>query len=328
MSANAKNSPAAEAGSPAAPGRRRTPPLRALAAFEAAARHGSFAKGAEALGVTPSAISHQVQQLEDFLGTPLFRRRAGRAFLTEAGRTYAAEIEHAFGVIAGATERVAPQSQREPLVVASGPSFAAKWLQPRLPDFLRIHPEARIRLSTLSNRDDIETERFDLAITYGRPPQTAMRVEPLLVERLRPLCSPTLADSAGLHAPRDLATTTLIHSVNALTWAHYLRRVGEASLRPRNEMWLDRSVMAVEAAVAGLGVVLESEVLAAGELRDGRLIAPFKDHAFEVETTSYFLVKPRGANRRSLAGPFEAWLRGAIAAENLTAPAADQRIGD
>lgn len=327
MSANAKNSPAAEAGSPAGPGLRRMPPLRALAAFEAAARHGSFAKGAEELGVTPSAVSHQVQQLEDFLGVPLFQRRAGRAFLTGAGRTYAAEIEHAFGVIAGATDRIAPQSQRAHLVVASGPSFAAKWLQPRLPDFLRAHPEARIRLSTLSDRDDIETERFDLAITYGRPSQTGMRVEPMLVERLRPLCSPTLAASIGLRTPRDLAGTTLIHSVNALTWADYLRRVGEAALRPRNEMWLDRSVMAVEAAVAGLGVVLESEVLAADELRDGRLIAPFGNHAFEVETTSYFLVKPRGVKRGSLAGPFEEWLRGAIAAENLAAPAVDQPIG-
>ena len=303
------------------------PPLRALAAFDAAARQGSFAKGAEELGVTPSAVSHHVQQLEDFLGVPLFRRRAGRAFLTGAGRTYAAEIEHAFSVIAGATERVAPQSQREHLVVASGPSFAAKWLQPRLPDFLRSHPEARIRLSTLSDRDDIETERFDLAITYGRPPQTAMRVEPLLIERLRPLCSPILAASVGLRTPQDLARTTLIHSVNALTWADYLRRVGASALRPRNEMWLDRSAMAVEAAVTGLGVVLESEVLAADELRDGRLIAPFKDHAFEVETTSYYLVRPRGVTRGALAGSFEAWLRAAIAAENLTAPGADEPTG-
>ncbi|MFE1603028.1 LysR substrate-binding domain-containing protein [Methylobacterium sp. ID0610] len=299
------------------------PPLRALAAFEAAARHGSFAKGAEELGVTPSAISHHVQQLEEFLGVPLFRRHAGRAVLTGAGRIYAAEIEHAFGVIAGATERVAPQSQREPLVVASGPSFAAKWLQPRLADFLRAHPGLRIRLSTLSDRDDIETERFDLAITYGRPPRTAMRVEPLLVERLRPLCSPALAASLELQTPRDLAGTTLIHSANALTWADYLRRVGEAALRPCNEMWLDRSTMAVEAAVAGLGVVLESEVLAAAELRDGRLIAPFKDDMYKIETTSYFLVRPRGVRRGSIANVFEAWLREAIAAENLAASADD-----
>ena len=303
---------------------RRMPPLRALAAFEAAARHASFARGAEELGVTPSAISHHVQQLEDFLGVSLFRRQAGRAFLTGAGRTYAAEIEHAFGVIVGATERVAPQSQREHLVIASGPSFAAKWLQPRLPEFLHAHPEARIRLSTLSDRDDIATERFDLAITYGQPLHTAMRVEPLLIERLRPLCSPALAASVGLRTPRDLAGATLIHSINALTWADYLRRVGEASLRPSNEMWLDRSVMAVEAAVAGLGVVLESEVLAANELRDGRLVAPFADKAFEVETTSYFLVRPRGVSRGPLAAAFEAWLLTAIAAENLIAISTDR----
>lgn len=183
--------------------------------------------------------------------------------------------------------------------------------------FLRSHPEARIRISTLSERDDIESERFDLAITYGRPAHTAMSIEPFLLESLRPLCSPELAASIGLRTPRDLARTTLIHSVNALTWADYLRRVGEVALRPRNELWLDRSLMAVEAAISGLGVVLESEVLAADELRDGRLIAPFTEHGFAVETTSYFLIRPLGISRGSLARAFEAWLLETITAENL-----------
>jgi LysR family glycine cleavage system transcriptional activator len=327
MSANSKNSPGGEAGS--SPGRSlpRLPPLRALAAFKAAAQHASFAKGAAELGVTPSAISHQVQQLEDFLGVALFRRQAGRAVLTAAGRTYAGEIEQAFSAIAAATERVAPQSQREHLVVASSPSFAVKWLQPRMQSFLRSHPEARIRISTLSERDDIESERFDLAITYGRPAHTAMSIEPFLLECLRPLCSPELAASIGLRTPRDLARTTLIHSVNALTWADYLRRVGEVALRPRNELWLDRSLMAVEAAVSGLGVVLESEVLAADELRDGRLIAPFAEQGFAVETTSYFLIRPLGVSRGSLARAFEAWLLETITAENLAKATARQPTG-
>jgi len=297
----------------------RLPPLKALLAFEAAARRGSFALGAQELAVTPSAVSHHIQQLEDFLGVPLFQRHPGRAALTAAGRTYARELEHAFGVIAEATNLVAPQSQRGYLVVASGPSFAAKWLQPRLPEFLRANQEVRIRLSTLSDHDDLDTTRFDIAIAYGHPNTSKLDVEPLLLERLRPLCSPALAATLALCTPQDLLRATLIHSSNGLTWSEYLRRVCGEEVRPDNELWLDRSVMAIEAAVDGLGVVLESELLAAEELNDGRLIAPFNDAQFSIEVTSYYLVRSRGYQSSSqAAATFEAWLRSAFTAANLT----------
>jgi len=289
-----------------------------LLAFEAASRHSSFAQGADELGVTPSAVSHQIQQLEEFLGVPLFQRHGGRAILTSAGRTYSREIEHAMGVIAEATTLVAPQSQSGYLVIASGPSFAAKWLQPRLPEFLRANPDMRVRLSTMTSHDDLESSRFDIAIAYGSPPASQRPVEPLLVERLRPLCSPALAAALDLRTPQDLARATLIHSVNALTWADYLRRVGAGDVKPSNELWLDRSTMAIDAAVDGLGVVLESELLAATELGDGRLVAPFGDRAHTVETTSYFLVRSPGFRTRIQIVAFEKWLRAAIATANLT----------
>lgn len=308
MGANAKISAPDEPRSPARGVRSALPPLRALLAFEAAARHGSFRQGAEELGVTPSAVSHHVQQLEAFLGVELFQRHAGRAVLTHAGQTYAQEIERALGIISGATGLVAPQARTGRLVIASGPSFAAKWLQPRLPEFLRAHPGARIRLSTLSGRAELESARFDIAIAYGRPPDTVEHVEPLLVERLRPLCSPAFAASANLRHPVDLRRATLIHSVNALTWTEYLRGFGQADLQPANELWLDRSTMAIEAAVSGLGVVLESEILAAEELRDGRLVAPFGTE-FQVETTSYYLVRSGSYRSGPYGRLFESWLR-------------------
>ena len=303
----------------------RLPPLKALLAFEAASRHGSFSQGAEELGVTPSAVSHHIQQLEDFLGVPLFQRHAGRATLTSAGRTYAAEIERAFALISGATNLIAPQSQKGHLVIASGPSFAAKWLQPRIFDFLAANPGIKTRLSTLSGHDDLDTIRFDIAIAYGAPPATHWQAEPLLVERIRPLCSPALAASIGLLTPKDLARATLIHSDNALTWVDYLRRVGGGDAKQHHELWFDRSTMAIDAAVSGLGVVLESELLAAQELRDGRLVAPFTDPRFEVETTTYFLIKTASSANRPQIAAFEAWLRAAIASANLTMKsAADQ----
>lgn len=301
---------------PDAPDRPRLPPLKALLAFEAAARLGSFAQGAQELAVTPSAVSHHIQQLEAFLGVQLFQRHAGRAVLTSAGRTYASEIERAFGLIGDATQLVAPQSQSQGghLTIASGPSFAAKWLQPRLPDFLRAYPHVKVRLSTLSEHDDLDANRFDIAITYGRPAAAQRSVEPLIVERLRPLCSPALVDTLHLRTPDDLVRATLIHSSNTLTWTGYLRHVGAAELRPHNELWLDRSTMAIEAAVDGLGVVLESEVLAAQELRDGRLVAPFDAAQYSVEATSYFLVRPAGSRNGGPGAVFERWLRSAIAA--------------
>jgi LysR family glycine cleavage system transcriptional activator len=293
------------------------PPLKALLAFEAASRHGSFSRAAEELGVTPSAISHHIQNLEDFLGVQVFSRHAGRAALTNAGRIYAGEIERAFGTIMGATRLVAPQSQRDYLFIASGPSFAAKWLQPRIRNFIEQHPEIGIRLSTIADLRDLETIRFDLAIAYGCPPVVnGRRIEPLLAERLRPLCSPRLIEQVQLREPGDLSRVTLIHSSNALTWTEYLRKVVGSNIRARHELWFDRSTMAIDAAVEGLGVVLESELLAADELKKGTLVAPF-DPRFEVETVSYYLVRSAEAKSRFHVGAFESWLRMKITAANL-----------
>jgi len=318
MGANGKNSGADELSSTVGADRRRMPPLKALLAFEAASRHGSFAQGAEELGVTPSAVSHQIQLLEDFLGVKLFLRHAGRALLTGAGRIYGQELEHAFNVITEATTLVAPQSQSGHLVIASGPSFAAKWLQPRLAEFMSSHPGIKVRLSTLSRTEDLDTSRFDVAIAYAPPSTTQRDVEPLLVERLRPLCSPSLAQAIGLRLPGDLARATFIHSANAVTWNDFMRRIGYGDLRPANELWLDRSTMAIEAAVDGLGVILESEILVEQELRDGSLIAPFDDRICSIEATSYYLVRPQGFRSSALNVAFEKWLRAAVATANLT----------
>ncbi|MBP2301753.1 LysR family glycine cleavage system transcriptional activator [Azospirillum picis] len=265
--------------------------------------------------MTPSAVSHQIQQLEDFLGISLFQRHAGRAVLTNTGQAYAREIGHALGLIAEATRRAAPQSQTGHLVIASGPSFAAKWLQPRLPQFLAANPGVKVRLSTLSDRGDFDNARFDIAISYGRPASPQWHAEPLLIERLRPYCSPQLAEALGLKTVEDLARATLIHSVNALTWAEYLRTIGHDGLRPVNELWLDRSTMAIDAAVAGMGVVLESELLTAREVHDGKLVPLYEGASLQVETTSYFLVKPPGYRHGTRIAAFEKWLRNGIAAE-------------
>ncbi len=315
MKANEKFSLPVQSSSPESARPPRLPPLKALLAFEAASRHGSFAQGAEELGVTPSAISHQIHQLEDFLGVKLFERRAGRAELTGAGRVYSRELAQAFGIIGNATALVAPQSQQGHLVIASGPSFAAKWLQPRLQDFLDRHPGVRVRLSTFSATEELDGSRYDIAIAYALTSTTRRDAEPLLEERLRPLCAPSLAAKLDLHLPRDLTRATLIHSINSVTWKDYFRQFEMEGARVANELWLDRSSIAIDAAVGGVGVILESELLVEQELKEGRLVAPFGDEAFSIHATTYYLVRPRGLRRSAHTAAFETWLRETLKAK-------------
>jgi len=143
------------------------PPLRALIAFESAARNGSFAAAATELHVTPSAISHQIQGLEDFLGLKLFRRHPGRVSLTRAGTAYWRRIEAALQSIGDATAEIAPRRHNTPVTVLSPTSFAAKWLRPRLSAFHTAHPSIRVRLETSTEPPDFAARNFELAICYG-----------------------------------------------------------------------------------------------------------------------------------------------------------------
>jgi LysR family glycine cleavage system transcriptional activator len=273
-----KNSPADESGSARPSQRPRLPPLKSLLAFEAAARHANFTQAGAELGVTPSAISHQIQSLEDFLGVRVFLRQSRQVALTAEGKLYRHEIEAALKAIADATQRIAPQSQPNTLVILASPSFAAKWLQPRLKAFM------------------------DRA--------------PLIVERVRPLCSPGLASALGLRSLHDLSRATLIHSANAVTWCAYFQHLDIGVAQAHNELWLDRSIMAIEAAVHGLGVVLESDILTEDEFRDGRLVAPFDAQSPSLSATSYFLVTPRGYRSRRPCAAFTDWLQSAIPPQN------------
>jgi LysR family glycine cleavage system transcriptional activator len=296
--------------------RTRLPPLKSLLAFEAAARHGSFTQGAQEVGITTSAVSHHIQQLEEFLGVPLFQRHAGRAVLTVAGRSYSRELEHAFAVIANATSQIAPQSWGGYLAIAVPNSFSVKWLQPRLEKFLKANPLFRVRLATLHTHE-LESNRYDIAIGHGPQSPGLKLIEPLLVERLRPLCSPQLAKELNLKHPKDLVNATLIHSNNPLNWVDYFRRIENLVVHPAHDLWLDRSAMAIEAAVKGLGVVLESEILAEDELRDGRLIEPFPDPRFQVDNISYYLIRSSSLRNAAEASVFEKWLRSEIDRANL-----------
>jgi len=306
---NQKNSRPAQSGSSQQEPAFRLPPLKSLQAFEAAARHANFAQAAAQLAVTPSAISHHIQTLEEFLGVKLFLRQSGHVILTDAGSAYRREVEAALRALAEATQRIAPQSQTDTLLIPSSPGFAAKWLQPRLPGFMAIRPGVRIRIATITDTASIGHTRFDVAICYGAPAIPSMNVTPLMTEQVRPLCSPSLVRALGLHSIADLSRATLINSANAITWGAFFRHVGARNVRACNELWIDRSSMAIDAAAAGLGVVLESDLLTQCEREEGRLVAPFESRA-SISADSYHLVTPRGYRSHHHCAAFNDWLCG------------------
>jgi LysR family glycine cleavage system transcriptional activator len=199
------------------------------------------------------------------------------------------------------------------LLILSSPGLAEKWLQPRLPLFIAEYADVRLRVATVGDPSSVSGLRFDVAIFYGTPSITEMNVEPLMMEKVRPLCSPTLASELGLKTLSDLGRTTLIHSANVLTWDGYFRRLGIGKFRSFHKIWLDRSSMAIQAAVAGLGVVLESDILTETELKAGRLVAPFDDEQASVPVNAYYLVTPRGYKPRQYCANFAAWLFASVA---------------
>ncbi|CUW41506.1 Glycine cleavage system transcriptional activator [Magnetospirillum sp. XM-1] len=258
--------------------RRRLPPLRALHAFEAAARHLSFARAADELGVTPAAISQQIKQLEDILGVSLFHRGA-RLSLTRAAALAAPEFNDAFDRLATAVGRLAPNGPARPLVVSAPPTFAARWLVPRLTRFQEAHPAIDLHLSATTRLVDLDREGVDVAIRYGPGRYPGLLVERLRLEEVVAVAAPRLA--ANLSELPDLARTTLL--VNEFmgwdsdfpTWPGWLAEMGVApeeqlKLRPFGD-----ASLVVEAALAGLGAALVWRTLVGDELATGRLVALF-----------------------------------------------------
>ncbi|MFE0757359.1 LysR substrate-binding domain-containing protein [Inquilinus sp. NPDC058860] len=294
---------------------KRTLPLRALAAFEAAARLESFRAAAEELALTPSAVSHQVRILEARLGLRLFDRVGRGVVLSPEGSELFGRIGGSFDALAEAVEAAARRGRRarrsEVVLLRTPPSLAGCWVLPRLSAFLAAHPEidlrvhADLRLSTDSGTR-FEADGVDLAIWYADHAPAA--AAPLLTETVQPLCAPALAVRADLRAPRDLPPLPLIVTRdNRLSWEAWFRRQGVALDDGfAGTIQLDPSHVAIEAAVKGLGVVLESDVLAEDALRDGRLVAPFP--GLGVTWPAYWLGTARNAAGKEGVEIVRAWL--------------------
>ncbi len=287
---------------------RRLPPLNALRAFEAAARHLSFTKAAEELSITPSAISHQIRGLEAHLGVRLFRRAGRSLMLTDEGQSYLPALRDAFDAIHAATSRLAVRKAAGPLTVSLLSSFAVRWLIPRLRRFQASQPEIEVRLSTAARPVDFRREDIDCAIRHGRGQWPGLTADLLLAEDLFPVCSPKLLEGRHpLKAPRDLVHHSLFHiAMRRDDWQVWLNAVGIADIDPERGPVFETSDLALRAAAEGLGVAIASSALVEDDLEKGRLVAPFD---VRLPTNSgYYFVVPEDRREQPKIAAFRAWL--------------------
>lgn len=293
---------------------RRLPPLNAVRAFEAAARHGSFLLAAHELRVTPGAISHQVKVLEGFLGVRLFHRLQRGIVLTEVGTNYLAGTRDAFDRLATATEQLAIGSRTRPLRISALPAFAEKWLVPRLQQFQEQHPEIDVRLAADAEVIDFVTRDYDVGLRYTDGRHPGLRVDLLLEEEIFPVCSPALLRGPRpLRRPADLAGQTLLYDVHwQEDWRLWLGAIGLSDLQPRQESRFTLYSMALEAAVRGGGVLIGHSAMIADDLAAGRLVAPFSERV--PAPHAYYLAYPKWAEGRQAVQSFRSWLASAVAA--------------
>jgi LysR family glycine cleavage system transcriptional activator len=305
----------------------RLPPLNALKAFESAARHLSLKRAAQELNVTPAAISHQVKALEDYLGVPLFHRLNRGLELTPAARAALPKLSEGFDSLAQAVTRLRPAADGAQLTVSVAPSFASRWLMPRLHRFFAAHPELDVRITArtrlLNKRGhDHEVERAtvehwleesDVAILYGHGDYTGYRVDKLLALTVAPICSPRLMQAENsLRRPQDLQFHTLVHDDTGTRydgiafWDVWLHAAGVDSVDTGRGSHFGQPELALNAAADALGVVATLPVLAAAELAAGRLVLPFE---LQVPLRSaYYAVCPEPATQRSAVAAFREWL--------------------
>jgi len=269
----------------------------------------SFAKAAEELHVTPAALSYQIKSLEEHLGTPVFRRLNRAVELTEAGKALAPGISEGFQELAGAWRAAQRTLDDTSLTVTAGPAFTAKWLAPRLYEFALAHPEIELRFSASLKMVDLTRDGVDVAIRFGYGPDAGLYSMPLAEEWVSPVMTPAMADK--FRTPDSLKTAPIIFddSIGFLDppadWATWFRMQG-VDFTPENGLRFSNADHAIDAALAGAGVVLGRRALVVKDLMDGRLVAPFP---LALGTGARFrFICQKGAEDRPQIAAFRDWV--------------------
>ena len=288
------------------------PSLNALLVFETAARHQSFTRAAAELGVTQTAVSHQVKALEDELGVVLFRRSPRRLVLTNDGQAWAAELHRIFHRLREINTKLRTVVHRErPLVAVSIiPSFAARWLVPRLGRFLEEHPNIDVRLSASGHLVDFDVEPFDLGIRYGSGRYPGLLSEKLADDAWVVVAAPALLARNRLRSPVDLARQTLLYDDDPNVWSRWFETCGVRDLAGAHRHEISDSGMLVDAAIRGQGIALARWALAYDDLAGGRLALVFPKQRALPTGKAYYLVGPRETFRRAPVAAFRGWIVG------------------
>ena len=286
--------------------RPRLPPLNALKAFEAAARHESFTRAAEELCVTQGAVSHQVKALEAELAIKLFNRERQRLIITEAGRDYLAVVRDALDWIAVGTERLLQRQNAGVLTVSTSPDFAAKWLVHRLGHFAEAHPSIDLRVSATMHHVDFAREDVDMAVRHGDGNWPGLDAVELSAEQLFAVCSPKLLSGRRLGKPADILKFPLLHLDSRADWRKWLQAVGISDANVKHGPVLNRASMVIDAAINGQGIALARTTLAAWDLLNGRLVRPFPESLRLSKT--YWIVCPKATSKVPKIVTFRGWL--------------------
>ena len=295
---------------------RQIPNLHGLRAFESAARLGSFLFASEELHLTPSAISHQIRGLEKHFGLPLFIRHNRQVELTLEGHRLFTEITGAFDAIEAACAELAPRSAKsQQLSLHCAPSFASKWLSPRLTTFMRGHPAINIRVTASADSVDFARQKeLDLAIAYGKPPSArGVSAEPLGIELIAALAAPHVVSKFDLTKPTAMKGLVLIDSpVSPVRWSDWFALNGLSPPKGVERPSFDRGALSVSAAAQGLGFALESTRFAEDELKSGELVRAGGGHLRDVRREMHFLCYRTAQRDFKKIVAFRQWLLAAI----------------
>jgi LysR family glycine cleavage system transcriptional activator len=294
------------------------PPLKALVAFDAAMKHASFTEAAAELHVTPGAVGQQIQKLEEWLGTPLFIRSVRQVQPTQAALNYWAAVQPALLRLQQASNELRLSNVNE-VWLSMPPTLAAKWFAPRMADFLSFRPDISLHLSASTALIDFERDRVDLAIRYFDGNDPSLDSTLLYRDEARLYCSPDYARKLKLKGPEDLMRATLLQTTLLPHWTPWFKRFSQltdAQVAGIPSQHFDQSILAIETARHGQGVVLSSAVLTEVEMRNGSLCEPF-DMRLPV-SRGYYLVHHRQAVLRPAAAVLKKWLIDRASAEQST----------
>ena len=286
---------------------RRLPPLNSLRSFEAAGRHLSFTRAAQELAVTQAAVSHQVKALEQQLGVHLFKRMPRQLILTMAGETLLPVVSESLDLISSTVTAIRENPGTEKLSVRLAPSFAAKWLSPRLGAFYSEQPNIDLVLNHSNEAVDFCHSDIDLAITYGTGNWPHVVAEPVLSIDFFPVCSPGyIRSDRPLTDMGNLRHYTLLHDATYENWTEWLKLAGLDDIEPRHGTILDDTNVLMQAAIDGQGIALGSTIFVADHLECKRLIRPF-DLVLESEY-AYCVVCPEAHLQRPAVKAFKEWI--------------------